>query len=569
MEAADYAVKLTDRGYACYPVNITLDHKGDKEFHFPGAWQSGEYPTDHDEIVKRQGAYPGLVINTERSGLVVVDIDTSKGKDGFTALREAGIELPDTPVKVKTWSGGEHWFYREGDIPVACSSSKLAAGVDIRARGGIVVAPPTPVGPDAGYAFIGRVAPVSELPVFPDELAEALKPRENKIATSDTRPVLTFEQRQRMQRRMDRILRDLRDMEDGTRNATMRLRLIRLFGIAMTLGEDLYAVAELCREAYFESGGAAEKELETFIEWAMEHARFELPEDDTDEAFEAEVAQLIRKAKIAEEAKARMSPIRVTGLTDDDVLEFDPDMGDEDWLIDGLVPRAETVILFGPPNAGKSFASVALAQGMACGAQVWGKDVKQGKVMYLAGEGTRRLAVRRRAWEVYNQKVATKDQIVYRKMRLILGSDESVAEHRELVKREKPDLIIVDTLLRAAEGLVLENPGEASRAIAQLDRVREANPGATLVVLHHPPEGNPDKPSGSYPLRGNVDTILKVVNDGGIRTMSITKSREGDTSWTGTFELRDTEIPGTRLKSAVWVPGYAAPKWSESPWDDD
>ncbi|WP_439377866.1 AAA family ATPase [Amycolatopsis lexingtonensis] len=567
MEAAEYAAKLTDRGYACFPVSISLDNRGEKEFHFPGAWQSGEYPTDHDAITAHWGAYTGIVINTERSGLVVVDIDTSKGKNGFDALREAGVELPDTPVKVKTWSGGEHWYYREGDIPVACSQSKLAAGVDIRARGGIVVAPPTPVGPDGGYAFTGKVLPVAELPVFPAELAEALKPRETKIATSDTRPVLTFEQRQRMQKRLDRILRDLSTMEDGTRNATMRLRLIRLFGIAMTLGEDLYAVAELCREAYFESGGSAEKELEAFIDWAMEHARFELPEDETDEAFEAEVAAIIRKAKIAEEAKARMSPVKVTRVSDDDILVFDPDEADDDWLIKGLLPRGETVILFGTPNAGKSFAAVDLCMGHATGVGAWGDEIERGTALYLAGEGTRRLSVRRRAWELFHQKEPG-DAVQFRKMRLILSSDESVAEHQALVKEVKPSLIIVDTMMRASEGLVLENPGEASRSIAQLDRVREAHPGATLVVLHHPAKSNPDEPAGSYPIKGNVDTVLNLTAEGGIRTISVNKSRDDDKSWRKSFELKDVAIQGTRLSSAVMIPAVESPRWRDTPWDD-
>ncbi|WP_158509807.1 AAA family ATPase [Amycolatopsis japonica] len=560
-------MNLTQRGYACYPVNITLDQKGEKEFHFPGKWQTGEYPTEPDAIAAHWGRYSGLVVNTERSGVVVVDFDLSKGKDGFTALTEAGIELPDTPVKVKTWSGGEHWYYRVGKVPVASSQSKLAAGVDIRAAGGIAVAPPTPVGDAGKYRFTGKVVPVSELPEFPPELAELLKPRESKVKTTDSRPALSFEQRQRMQGMMDRILRDLRTMGDGTRNATMRLRLIRLYGISMTLGEDLYAVGELVREAYFESGGTAEQELEAFITWAEEHARYELPDDETDEHFEAEVAAIIRRVKAQEEAKARLSPVKVTRVSDEDILEFDPDEADDDWLIRGLLPKGETVILFGTPNAGKSFAAVDLCMGHATGIGAWGDDVEQGTALYLAGEGTRRLSVRRRAWELFHEKEPGAD-VQFRKMRLILSSDESVAEHQALVKRLRPSLIIVDTMMRASEGLVLENPGEASRAIAQLDRVREASPGATLVVLHHPAKSNPDEPAGSYPIKGNVDTVLSLATEGGIRTISVNKSRDDDKSWKKSFELKDIAITGTRLSSAVMVPSITSPRWQASPWDE-
>lgn len=558
-QVVTYVGALTKRGYACYPVNVALDEDGDKLLTFrDGRWAAGDYPTAPDAIRAHWDGFDGIAINTGRSGLVVVDFDVTKGKDGFTALEEAGISLPDTPVKARTPSGGEHWYYREPEgVPVQSDNNgKLAQGVDIRARGGIVIAPPTEVPGRGTYEYINPRAMVSvgELPEFPRDVAEVLQPRKAEMQTTDTRPVLTIEQRQRLHAVLERILRDLRAMEDGNRNATMRLRLIRLFGIAMTLGEDLEAVAELVREAYFESGGTAERELESFITWAMDHARYELPEDQTDEAFEAEVARRIRDERIKEEVRNRISPIQATKVTDDDILEFDPSLGDEDWIIPGLLPRGETVILFGPPNAGKSFAGIDLGAGMATGTEAWGHVVPEGRVMYLAGEGTRRLAVRRRAWEVFHQREAPADRLQLRKMRLLLASDESVAEHRELAKRFRADLVIVDTMMRATEGLVLENPGEASRAIAQLDRIREYNPRVTVLVLHHPPEMNPDKPSGAFPIRGNVDTLLKVVNDEGIRTMSITKAKEGDTSWRGTFELRDIGIKGTNLSSAVWVP---------------
>lgn len=552
-----FAVELTQRGYSCYPVNVGTDADGDKVLTFrDGRWAAGEYPAAPDEITQHWQGFGGIAINTGRSGLVVVDIDTKHGKDGFAALRDSGVELPDTPVKVSTPSGGEHWFYREPDGVAVQSdnSGKLADGVDIRARGGIVLAPPTETPGVGSYVFKGKVRPVSELPEFPRSIAEALSLRKAEVHTADERPVLTFDQRQRMSAKLDRILRDLSTMEDGTRNATMRLRMIRLFGIAMTLGEDLNAVADLAREAYFESGGTAERELESFIEWAQDHARYELPEEETDEAFEAEIARRIRDERIKEEVKARLSPLKVTAISDEDILEFNPDLGDEDWFIPDLLPRGETVLLFGPPNAGKSFAGIDLVMGLATGTQAWGRDIEQGKALYLAGEGIRRLAVRQRAWEVFNQKTASKEQVQLRKMRLLLGSDESVAQHRELAKNFGADLIVVDTMMRASEGLVLENPGEASRAIAQLDRLREYNPRATVVVLHHPAKSNPDNPSGSFPIEGNVDTILKFINDGGVRTMSVKKSKEGGTSWTGTYQLKDIRIPGTRLSSAALAP---------------
>lgn len=567
-DVADHAIALTQRGYAVYPVNVSLDERGKKrpQFKAPG-WQQGEYPTDPDSIREHWQGFQGIAINCELSGVVGVDVDFKDGVDGATNLREAGVVLPPTPVRATSASGGRHGYYRVGSVPVETSASKLAKGVDIRAIGGLMFAAPTEVPGLGAYTWddLSTVVPVADLPVFPDEVAEGLRRREVKVHTATERPALTIEQRSRMQARFERVLRDLTAMEDGTRNGTMRLRMIRLFGIAMTLGEELDYVSQLARDAYFESGGSAEHELESFIDWAREHARYELPEDDTDEAFEAEVAQLIRRAKIQEEAKLRLSPLRVERISEDDVLEFDPAATEEDFWVLGLLPKGETVLLFGESTAGKSFAGVDLAMGLASGTAVWGRSVPdKARVLYLAGEGTRRLSLRRKAWEVFHE--LSPEGVQFRKMKLLLSSDESVAANQALVREWGADVIVVDTFIRASEGLVLENPGEASRSIAQLDRLRDVRPGATVVALHHPAKSDPSKPAGSYPVRGNVDTILKIVNEDGIRYMSQYKSKEDDMSWSSAYELQDINIPGTRLSSAVFLPAGYRPKAS-SPWD--
>lgn len=568
-DVADHAIALTQRGYSVYPVNVTLDDRGKKlpDFKLPG-WQQGEYPTDPDEIRAHWQGYSGISINCERSGIVGVDVDVKAGVDGAANLREAGVALPPTPVRASTPSGGRHGFYRVGPIPVETSASKLAKGVDIRAIGGIMFAAPTEVPGLGVYAWDdpSAMVPVGDLPVFPDAVAESLRKREVKIATSTERPTLTMDQRTRMQGRLDRILRDLSKMSDGERNATMRLRMIRLFGIAMTLGEELDYVAQLARDAYRESGGSAEHELESFIDWSREHARYELPEDETDEAFEAEVAGLIRRAKVQEEAKLRLSPLRVEKISDDDVLEFDPTSTEDDHWVDGLVPKGETVLLFGESTAGKSFAGVDLALGLAACTTVWGRRVSaRARVLYLVGEGARRISLRRKVWEVFHQ--LTPEGVQFRKMKLLLASDESVAANQELVRVGEYDVIVVDTFIRASEGLVLENPGEASRSIAQLDRLREIRPGATVVALHHPAKSDPDKPAGSYPIRGNVDTILKIKDEEGIRYMSQYKSKEADQSWSSAFELVDIGVPGTNLSSAVFLPAGTRRPNTPNPWD--
>ncbi|HSH42636.1 MAG TPA: bifunctional DNA primase/polymerase [Arenicellales bacterium] len=85
-------------------------------------------------------------IATERFGdgqaLVVVDIDNKNGKCGdetVLALELEGLDLPPT-WQVLTPTGGRHLYYVV-DEPVKQGAEVLGPGVDIRSRGGYVVAP--------------------------------------------------------------------------------------------------------------------------------------------------------------------------------------------------------------------------------------------------------------------------------------------------------------------------------------------------------------------------------------------------------------------------------------------
>ena len=56
--------------------------------------------------------------------------------------------------------------------------------------------------------------------------------------------------------------------------------------------------------------------------------------------------------------------------------------------------------LYGDSNTGKSFVALDLAFSVATGCQWHGEAVRQGGVLYFAGEGERGLSRRARAWEI-------------------------------------------------------------------------------------------------------------------------------------------------------------------------
>lgn len=148
-ELGDAAVEYVRRyGWSVFPLQ-----KGKKE----PATQCGVHDADNDAegIAAFWGKHPGCnvaVAGGEVSGgLVIIDIDVKpdKGIDGFDALRAWEKEhgaLPET-VTVCTPSGGYHMYFRARE-KVKCSVND-EIGVDVRAEGGYVVAPPS-VHPNGG-----------------------------------------------------------------------------------------------------------------------------------------------------------------------------------------------------------------------------------------------------------------------------------------------------------------------------------------------------------------------------------------------------------------------------------
>ncbi len=86
---------------------------------------------------------PMLAIRTGlASRLVVVDVDPAHdGEATLAHLVQQGLCTPT--LLVRTGSGGRHLYYRHPGTKVPCSQGRLGPGIDVRADGGYVVAPPS------------------------------------------------------------------------------------------------------------------------------------------------------------------------------------------------------------------------------------------------------------------------------------------------------------------------------------------------------------------------------------------------------------------------------------------
>jgi hypothetical protein len=146
------ALEYAEAGIFVFPARVDI-HNGRKKVYPCAHWDEAS-TTDPDRIraaFRPDTDWTSVCIDTGKSGLVVVDCD---GEEGIAARRTIG--QPATVIAY-TPGGGEHHYYRADPArPIGNSAGAVAAHVDVRGRGGFVIAPPSE---DARGAYFWDTTP--------------------------------------------------------------------------------------------------------------------------------------------------------------------------------------------------------------------------------------------------------------------------------------------------------------------------------------------------------------------------------------------------------------------------
>lgn len=184
-DVARHALAYAARGWRVFP----LQPGGKKPL--PGSRGFLDAVSDPAEVV-RLFADPSLNLGVATGGgLLVLDVDRKGSADGAESLArllEQHGALPRAPA-VATPSGGWHlYLYAAGEH--RSTAGRLGPGLDSRARGGYVVAPPSTVDGRKYRWCAGRSPRDVPLAPAPAWLLEALKPAAPQPA-EPYRPPLT------------------------------------------------------------------------------------------------------------------------------------------------------------------------------------------------------------------------------------------------------------------------------------------------------------------------------------------------------------------------------------------
>ena len=223
-----------------------------------------------------------------------------------------------------------------------------------------------------------------------------------------------------------------------------------------------------------------------------------------------------------------------------------------EWLVEGLIPEASLVVPFGPPKAGKTFIVLSWCLHVAAGQPWFGRAVKQGAVVYIAGEGTGGLSVRLRAMRTaYGIDVDAPLFVVPRAVNFRL--ETAVAELVALVRATVGDMVVaavvIDTLARAMPGADENSAQEVGLVIAGCDLVRDVL-GCTVIPIHHSGKDLTRGARGTSALRGAWDTALEITGTGKRVVMTVVDQKEAEAGQRLVFRM-DTISVGIGRSSLV------------------
>ena len=206
-------------------------------------------------------------------------------------------------------------------------------------------------------------------------------------------------------------------------------------------------------------------------------------------------AKDLDKAIQALKAETQKSEFKVYDL--DDFLS----QGSEaiDWIIPGLLPKGETVLLTAMPKVGKTLLAVDLAFCLATGENSFlGESHKPAKVLFVSTDESRRSTrakMLKRGFRNGDQNIKTITEWKITQMNEL----ESALEYF------RPDVTIIDSLKRITLGKeISENSAEFGDMVYELKETLERY-GSAGLLIHH---SNKDKDqTGLGCVRGNTSIV--------------------------------------------------------------
>jgi hypothetical protein len=223
-----------------------------------------------------------------------------------------------------------------------------------------------------------------------------------------------------------------------------------------------------------------------------------------------------------------------------------PNLPRPEPLIEDTLDMRTLALLAGYHGTGKSFIALDWACCVATGHRWQGRDVRKGKVLYVASEGAEGLHGRVSGWEyAWREHVVDLDILPFS---VQLGDISQRNALAQFAAERRYLLVILDTLARCAVGLDENSAKDMGLLVEGADRVRR-QAHATVLVVHHTGK---DKTTvrGSSALEAGVDTVYTTEGDTRYLKLDRTKRKEGPTADLHTLMIKANESGSCHVQAA-------------------
>lgn len=237
------------------------------------------------------------------------------------------------------------------------------------------------------------------------------------------------------------------------------------------------------------------------------------------------------------------------------------------WLIREIFEQGSLAQLFGASGSGKSFLAIDWGCCIATGTEWSGREVEQGAVFYIAGEGHAGIGRRLKAWALHNSTPLDNAPLFVSVAPAALMDKTSAEDVAQTVEElaaihGKPSLIIVDTLARNLGNGEENSNADIGLFINNIDSQLRSRFGATVLIVHHTGHMEAGRARGASALRAAMDSEywLGVDEKSHIHTLKCTKAKETEPPEEIAFKLKQIVLDdiknddGEPMTSAVLIP---------------
>lgn len=236
-------------------------------------------------------------------------------------------------------------------------------------------------------------------------------------------------------------------------------------------------------------------------------------------------------ARAVNEAKV----VPITEVSADDDTRNKTGIKELDRVLGGGIVPGSLVLVGGDPGIGKSTLLLQVCQRMA----------KQQKILYISGEESQtQIKLRANRMGEFSQN-------------LLLLCETNLGIIRSVIEKEKPELVIIDSIQTMYSEDVNSAPGSVSQVRESTNVFMQLAKGLCIpifIVGHVTKEGTV---AGPRVLEHMVDTVLYFEGDrhASYRILRAVKNRFGSTNEIGVFEMRSTGLEEVKNPSEFMLNG--------------